>query len=356
MTKRQLLIILLIAFFVGAIGSIFVGRFFIPQIASLTGWESLNSLVTNSPIVINRTTEVQLNDGVNMIELAKQVGNSTVSIYDGAEGRQVFRGLGVVLSSDGLIFTSKNAIGSNPNVTVVLNDGRKFTALVRAADPKSDLAVITIEATGLATANFGSSFDLKAGQRVIRTGMINRSFDRELHSGLVTKTVLNNQNLDQAFSTEKFSNAFVTELNNQTNHVGSPLFNLEGRLVGMIMNQNNEMIVAENIQTALGSYFQNNKIIRPRMGLQYTSLSTLQSTLRNHPRAGVVVVAVDRGSAAADAGLLPNDLIYEVNNQSLENSNFEQILNQSNPDGEMKLKFVRTGKDMEVTVKLKPTQ
>ncbi len=355
MNRKHWIYFLLIAFVVGAVGSIFFGRVIIPWTATITGWESLNQLVTSAPIVINRTTEVQLNEGVNLIDLSKQTANMTASIYDGEEGRLAFRGLGVILSSDGLIFTSKSTIGSNIVVTVVLSDGRIFKGLVRAADPKSDLAVVTIEAQGLTSGNFASSFDLKAGQRVVTLGIGNRAFERELGSGLVTSTVLNNKFLDQPFSSEILADSFKTDLVLRSNYAGAPVVNLEGRLVGMIVNDRNDLIIGENLQSALNSYLQTGKIIRPRLGIQYLELSSLQAGLRKLARAGVIVISIDRNSPAAEAGLQVNDLIFDFNGTALDNASFEQLLNQANT-GPVKLKLIRGDKEMELTVTLKPTQ
>src|SRR3989344_5731586 len=98
MNKKQALNIILISFFVGALGSILLGRFFIPWMASVTRWETLNRLVTSSPIIINRTTEVQLNEGVNLVELGKQLTGITVSIYNDS----IFQGLenAVIINRD----------------------------------------------------------------------------------------------------------------------------------------------------------------------------------------------------------------------------------------------------------------
>jgi serine protease Do len=355
MNRKYWMYFLLIAFVVGAVGSIVFGRIIIPWAATVTGWESLNQLVTSAPIVINRTTEVQLNEGVNLIELSRQIASMTVSIYDGEETGLVFRGLGTIMSSDGLIFTSKSAIGSNATVSVVLSDGRIFKGLVRAADPKSDLVVVTIEAQGLTSANFGSSFDLKTGQRVLTLGISNRAFERELNSGLITSTVLNNKFLDQPFHTEILANSFKTDLVFHSNYSGAPIANLEGRLVGMVINDRNQLMIGENLQTALNSYLQTGKIIRPKLGMQYLEVSALQANLRKLLRGGVLVVNLDRSSAAAEAGLQINDLIFDFNGTPLDNASFEQLLNQAG-SGPIKLKLIRAGKEVELTVTLKPTQ
>src|SRR3989338_6286307 len=294
MNKKQALNIILISFFVGALGSILLGRFFIPWMASVTRWETLNRLVTSSPIIINRTTEVQLNEGVNLVELGKQLTGITVSIYNDS----IFQGLGTIMSSDGLIFTSRNSIRESNQVRVVLSDGRIFEGLVRAADPKSDLVILTIQAEGLPTASFGSSFDLTTGQRV------------------VTNSVLNNKGLAQTISSERLADGFGTDLRLLSNYSGAPVANLDGRLVGMIANDKNEIIIAENLQTALNSYLQSGKITRPTLGIEYTTLSGLQAGIQNSPKTGIVILGVGKSSPAALAGILAKDLIFEVNGKN----------------------------------------
>ncbi|OGE73668.1 MAG: hypothetical protein A3I07_02130 [Candidatus Doudnabacteria bacterium RIFCSPLOWO2_02_FULL_42_9] len=351
MNKKQALNIILISFFVGALGSILLGRFFIPWMASVTRWETLNRLVTSSPIIINRTTEVQLNEGVNLVELGKQLTGITVSIYNDS----IFQGLGTIMSSDGLIFTSRNSIRESNQVRVVLSDGRIFEGLVRAADPKSDLVILTIQAEGLPTASFGSSFDLTTGQRVVTTGIANRVLEREFNSGLVTNSVLNNKGLAQTISSERLADGFGTDLRLLSNYSGAPVANLDGRLVGMIANDKNEIIIAENLQTALNSYLQSGKITRPTLGIEYTTLSGLQAGIQNSPKTGIVILGVGKSSPAALAGILAKDLIFEVNGKNFDNTSFEQILNQSNTTDQLKIKLLRGTKEIELTVNLKPT-
>src|SRR3989344_5020849 len=107
MNRKQLTIIILIAFFVGALGSILLGRFTLPYLSRYQGLSWLSKLSTTSPIVINRREEVHLNEGANLIDLAKQAGNYTVSFYKGVLPNYKFVGNGIIMSSDGLIFTTK---------------------------------------------------------------------------------------------------------------------------------------------------------------------------------------------------------------------------------------------------------
>jgi|GEM_PF-2132059 S1-C subfamily serine protease len=355
MSRKQVIVIIIIAFFVGALGSLVINRFLIPYLATIKGWESLNKLATSSPIVINRTQTVQFNDGVDLLDLTKQASNVTVSFYRGTKPQLTFAGLGVLMSSDGLIFTSKTVVGTNTQMTVVLNDGSSYQGLVRAADPKSDLAVVTIQAPNLPTVQLGSGFGLQSTQRLISAGIGNKEFLRQVETAQVSNPAANNRFLDQNYSSEQLSDSFGTSFVFTSNFAGAPIMDLNGKLVGLVGNDHGEIIIAENLQTGLSSYLSSGKIIRPKLGLLYSSLTALQASLKNFNKPGVVVLAADAGSPAQKAGLLPNDLIYEVDGQSLADKSFEQILN-SHAITDMNVKLLRAGKDMQIKINLEATK
>src|SRR5258708_1178875 len=355
MTKRLFFLIVLISFFVGALGSILLSRFFIPYFATATGWQSLNKLVTSSPIIINRTNEVQLNEGVNLIDLTKQAGNITVSLFS-KDASATFLGNGVIMTSDGLIFTSKSILGTQRELTAVLYNGNAYKATVRAVDPKSDIAALTIEEKNLTTPSFADGFGLSPGQRILVLGQSNLAFNRKLAQGFVTNTAMNNKSqLWRTYSTEVLEDSFETDADvNAAGFVGSPVINLNGKLVGLVGSSLQKIVITENIQSALSSYLSSNKIIRPRLGLTYFQLSKTLAVLRGLDRAGVLVAKTDPGSPSAGK-FLPNDLIFEADGRSVESESFEQVINRHSI-GEVKFKVLRAGKEMEVIVNLEPTK
>lgn len=356
MNRKQLISVTLIAFFVGAVGSIAVSRFLIPYTASVTGWQALNKLVTSSPIVVNRREEIFLNDGVNLIELAKQAGNFTVTLYS-KDANPTFLGNGIILTSDGLIFTSKTILAGKTELVVLTNNGNSYKASVRAVDPKSDLAAITINEKNLNTPTFASSLDLQVGQRVLTIGESNTAFTRSFMQGYVINSATNyKSSLWRTYSTEVLEDFFETDAAINTGRfAGSPLINLEGKLVGMVTASAAQKIVtAENLQTALASYLADGKIVRPRLGLSYFQLSKSLATLRGFNRSGILVAQTNAASPAAGK-FLTNDLIFEVDGQNVENQSFEQLINR-HAIGEIKLKLLRNDKEMEVKVNLESTK
>src|SRR3989338_3919962 len=135
MNRKQLIIITVIAFFVGAAGSIILGRLILPSLATVRGMSWVNRLVSNAPIVVNRREEVQFTEGVDLSDLVKRASNITVNIY--AKGEANFLGNGIVVTSDGLIFTATEVIGSRSAGRLGLKNGGFHDGPGAAPHPKN---------------------------------------------------------------------------------------------------------------------------------------------------------------------------------------------------------------------------
>ncbi len=240
MNKKQLFIVVLVAFFIGGIGSIVLGRLIIPYLATIRGLESLNKLVTTAPIVITRIQQVPSTEGVNLIDLVKQIGSITVTIYDLNDN---FLGNGLIVTSDGLIFSSTIVLGKQTSVTVMTNDGQKFTGVIQSKDEKNGLAVITISATGLSTAQFDPAASLATAQRVVHFGRGNVKFEHKAVVGFITQSLEN-----QLGPKQIISDAVV-----DADYFGGPIVNLSGHVVGMTVTSG-QNIISEDLQNALSNY------------------------------------------------------------------------------------------------------
>ena len=84
--------------------------------------------------------------------------------------RQYGQGSGVIVSSDGYIITNNHVVADAGNVEVILADRRQFKGRVVATDPKTDVAVVKINASGLPTASWGDSSALAVGDFVLAIG------------------------------------------------------------------------------------------------------------------------------------------------------------------------------------------
>lgn len=348
MNRKELTIVMTIAFFVGAIGSIVFDRLIIPPLVTIPKLSWLKNLQSTTPIVITRREEIQLNEGANLMELSKQAGAFTVSIF--SQGLPRFLGNGIIVTSDGLIFTTRQVAGDQKEVAVLLDDGRIFTALIRAADPKSDLMVLSIEANNLPLVQFEDAANLKAGQRILAVGRSNQAYTHKFSAGFVTNSVINNTSLEQVRSSERAAEAIDTDIKLNQEMIGGPLLNLQGHVVAMAAS-NEGLILAEHMRTALSVYLATNKITRPYLGIQYVRLTKELAAIKGFPEAGALVIATESGSLASKAALLPNDLIFKFEGQKLNSQSFEALLN-NHPVADLKLTVLREGKTMEIVVKL----
>jgi len=341
MTRKQIIYLIIIIFFVGAIGSIVVNRF-------ILSWIGLGKWATTAPIVINRKEVVQLNEGANLVDLAKQAGNITVGIY--TKDNQTFLGNGIIISGDGLILTTSAIVQNQPKVIVVINDGKNFEGLVRAQDPKSPMVIVSIEAKNLAQAQFADATNAQVGQRILGAGKSNREFNSNFVTGFVTNSVLNDGSLSFLYDSEVLNETFGADAHFSADMIGGPVLNLDGKVVGMSL-PNNQFLLSEEMQTGLSSYLSIGKITRPSLGIKYFSLSKELALIRGFQTSGVLVSAVDPTGTASTGGVLQGDLVTEINGQNFDNTSLELVLNKQHA-GDLNLKVLRNNKVLDLIVKL----
>src|SRR3990167_9390828 len=79
---------------------------------------------------------------------------------------QTSAGSGFLVSSDGYIVTNNHVIKDASEITVILNDGREYTGVVKGSDPRTDIAIVKIDQDNLPYLTFGDSDTLKIGEWV----------------------------------------------------------------------------------------------------------------------------------------------------------------------------------------------
>ncbi|MFI9386535.1 S1C family serine protease [Kutzneria sp. NPDC052558] len=151
-------------------------------------------------------------------------------------------GSGVIISSDGLILTNNHVVASGGTFTVTFNDGSKAQATVVGTDPTTDLAVVKAQGvSGLKTATFGDSSQVKVGDEVVAIG------SPEGLQGTVTTGIVSALNRtvsasdDQGSSpysrsagtTTTYKGAIQTDASINPGNSGGPLFNLQGQVIGI---------------------------------------------------------------------------------------------------------------------------
>jgi serine protease Do len=117
------------------------------------------------PAVVNISSTVVVRD-----QAFSDEGLPFGLLPEGPPRRQYGQGSGVVVTPDGYIVTNHHVVGDAPDVEVLLADRRQFKGRVVATDPKTDVAVVKIDAAGLPTVPWGDSSRLAVGDFVLAIG------------------------------------------------------------------------------------------------------------------------------------------------------------------------------------------
>ena len=223
-------------------------------------------------------------------------------------------GSGFILTSDGYIVTNNHVVESARQVIVRLPDRQEFDAEVVGTDPRSDLAVLKIDARRLPTLELAIGDDIKVGQWVLAIGSP-FSLDFSVTAGIVSA-------LGRSLPTETGDNyvPFIqTDVAINPGNSGGPLFNLDGEVIGVnsqIFTRSGGSIglsfaIPVSVVRNVVSQIQENGVVeRGWLGvsIQDVDRNLAESFGLDRPR-GALIAQVGRDSPAERAGLQSGDVI-----------------------------------------------
>ncbi len=281
--------------------------------------------------------------------------------FQGPQGRGqrdipvVGAGSGFIISADGLILTNAHVVRDAKEVTVKLTDRREFRAKVLGSDPKTDVAVLKIDAKNLQTVPIAKANDLKVGEWVLAIGSP-FGFDNTVTAGVVSA---------KGRSLPDGSNVpFIqTDVAVNPGNSGGPLFNTRGEVVGInsqIYSQNGgyqglsfaiPIDVASRIKDQIVT---TGKVQHAKLGIQIQEVGQdFADSFKLESPEGALVASIERGGAADKAGLKSGDIIRKVNGQTIVASlDLPAIISMSRPGEKVKLDVWRDGKIIQVEAKL----
>jgi S1-C subfamily serine protease len=267
-------------------------------------------------------------------------------------------GSGFVFTPDGYVFTNSHVINGAESITVTLPDGRETLGTLIGEDPHSDLAVIRIWASELTPAVLGDSQILKPGHLVVAVGSP-YGFQSTVTAGVVSA-------LGRSMRTQTgrlIDNIIQTDAALNPGNSGGPLANSRGEVVGV----NTAVILpaqgicfavpinqAKSIAVAL---MRDGHVVRGYLGIGIQNIELSRRASRFHEienHGAVLVLSVEPGSPAAQAGIASGDAVITLNSEMVNTADdLHRCLLELRPDAECLVTAVRHSE--KVTFRCKPT-
>ncbi len=282
----------------------------------------------------------------------------------GIPRRSEATGSGVIVRADGYILTNDHVVegASGGIVTVTLSDGREFRGRV-FPDSKSDLAVVKIDpgTTPLPVAGFADSDTVRSGQWAIAVGS---PFDLQntMTVGIIS-ALGRHQSIggDPSEPSRYYPDLIQTDAAINPGNSGGPLFNIDGKVVGINVAIESPVegsagvgfaIPSDIAQQVMNALIQSHKVTRGYLGLAPDDLTpTLQAQYGQ--REGAFVREVHLDSPAGRAGLQAADIVTAFDGKPVRSEiSLRELISQTPPGKSVAIAYVRDGRAGVVTAKL----
>ena len=271
-----------------------------------------------------------------------------------------FLGSGAIVSEDGYIVTNNHVVdkAKDKKVTVIFADRRELEGKIVGVDPKSDVAVVKVDAKGLPALPWGDSNNLQVGEYVFAVGSP-FGYSQTLTKGMVSfigRTGI----IDGGKGYENF---IQTDAAINPGNSGGPLVNIRGEIVGINaaiasasggFNGIGFAIPSKLARGVLESLVKYGKVMRPWLGVSLQDLTEgLAESFGNQGLKGALVGQVVKGSPAEKVGIQRGDVIVKFGaDDVLDSGHLKYLVGQSPVDSKVKIEVVRNGKKKEFEVKL----
>ena len=373
----QLLVVILISFFSGILGT-----FTTLQLSQKQNSGTTTTTTVSKTAVKNENSTTQAVDKVKnaVVSVITYSANSQNSLFGSAETdtdtntEQVSsEGSGVIYKKEGnfaYLVTNTHVINGAKKVDIRLADGTKVPGEIVGSDTYSDIAVVKIAADKVTTvAEFGDSSQLTVGETAIAIGSpLGSEYANTVTQGIVSSL---NRNVSlksedgQAIST----NAIQTDTAINPGNSGGPLINIQGQVIGITSSKIASnggtsveglgfAIPANDVINIIKQLEKDGKVTRPALGIHMVNLSNLSTTdlqklkLPGNVTSGVAVRSVQK-NMPANGHLQQYDVITKIDDKTISSTTELQSALYSHSIGDsMTVTYYRDGKEETTTIKL----
>jgi serine protease Do len=263
-------------------------------------------------------------------------------------------GSGFIISPDGVILTNAHVVRDASEVTVKLQDRREFRAKVLGSDPKTDVAVLRIDAKNLPVVPIGRSSDLRVGEWVLAIGSP-FGLESSVTAGVVSA---------KGRAIDDGNVPFIqTDVAVNPGNSGGPLFNTRGEVIGINSQIYSQTGGYQGLSFAIpidvayrikDQIVTTGKVKHAKLGVSIQEVNqAFADSFKLASPEGALVSNVERGGAADKAGLKSGDVIRKLNGQPIiASGDLPALMSTSKPGDRVTLDVWRDGKIIQVPATL----
>lgn len=310
----------------------------------------------NIPDNKTRTKSALVSLSEEIENVADKVSQSVVSVRSRTRGI----GSGVVWTSDGLIVTCSHIVRKLDELEVSLGNGKSFPAKVIGNDPYSDIALLKIQANGkndsisLNPIEIGDSENLKAGQFVLALANPYGEYP-SITEGIITSERSSLGGSQWGAITD---NIVITDARLNPGYSGGPLVDVEGKMIGLnaaYVSSRSIAIRASKVRNITDQLAKDGAIKIAYLGIVTDEISLpseVAAQLEPSQDEGLILLAVEKDTAAKKAGLLMGDIIVRLDDHPITNIHDlrKQLLKNDVIGKSVKLAIIRGEKKVEISI------
>jgi serine protease Do len=270
------------------------------------------------------------------------------------ERKSMSLGSGVIVSSDGYIMTNNHVIRDADKIKVRLSNKKEYAGKVMGTDPKTDLAVIKINAENLSTLKMGNSDELRVGELVLAIGNP-FGLNQTITMGIVSAVGRANVGIAD------YEDFIQTDAAINPGNSGGALVNVKGELVGIntaIFSTTGGYqgigfsIPSNMVKIVMRSLIERGKVIRGWLGVSVQGITPeLAQQFGLEKDYGSLVANVVEDSPAEKAGIMRGDVIIEFGGKPVDEPyHLRNIVASTLPGDEIEIKVIRDGETEVFTV------
>ena len=207
---------ILLIFIFGMAGGIFADQIFWPYFVERPLFYQYN--LDNKPVYVKETKEVVIRENFALQDAILKAEKAVVGVKTKMPSGRIIEGSGLIVTSDGLMVTLTELIPAGSAFTFFV-EGKPLPYQVLKRDSGNNLALVKLEGSNFTTVAFADFEKLRRGERVF---LISKS-------GSLEGEMMVNEGIVKTFD----ENFIQTNIFEETRVLGSPLFDIEGRFLGL---------------------------------------------------------------------------------------------------------------------------